>query len=375
MSCIIFPGLHFAIENAGRVPYPPLIMKGIQLIESPVARVSGAAPFNFRPFSGQTPLSRSCISNARTQLAGQVIGGLKIGLTDVLAANPVLLLQAAGGPVIVDGHLRMTEAHRAGVSSLPAFLLPENTARDLVIFHTLSGRAAGLSDVERLIAVQKTGRYARYGFSAPDGGGTGAVQEHLISLYSHLFSRELTVEYLERALGVLEFPADELALLHVLDVPLDQLASLLDLNARERRGLLLLRGRIPMTASESRKLVRLFLSVRGPASQRRFDMQRWVAEKISSYDSRTRGKDLLAEFRTHSHPTLSKREDEIDTTIRSLRFPPSITLRPPENLEGDVFSCYFKFSSVKDIEDHLRRIRNAIDEGTVEKLIGDLNGD
>jgi hypothetical protein len=291
----------------------------------------------------------------------------------VLATNPLLLLETKGGPVVVDGHLRMAAAHAAGVTGVPAFLLPEHTASDVVLFQALSGRAGGLSDVEKLIAVRKTALYAQYGFADPDGDTAVTVPDNLISVYSQFLSREVTRAYLEQLLRILDFPSDELALLHVLDTPLDHLTSLLDLSADERRGLLLLRTRIPITASETRKLVRLFLALRGPGSQSRFDFKHWYAAKISSYDSHTRGKDLLAELRSITHPNLTRREDAVETSIQSLRFPPSMRLSPPENLEGDSFSCYFRFSSVEEIEDHVRRIRRAIDEGTIGSLLEHLN--
>jgi hypothetical protein len=96
-------------------------------------------------------------------------------------------------------------------------------------------------------------------------------------------------------------------------------------------------------------------------------------DKISRYDADTRGKDLYAELRALSHPTLTRRQEAIGSATRSLRFPPSITLRPPDNLEGDAFSCNITFSSVEELENQLKSIQRAIDRGTIEELLGNLN--
>lgn len=341
-------------------------MRGIQLTEFPVASVAAAAPFDFRPFRAQTPLSRS--------LRPASIEDQSEERTPAPIRPLVLLRTRDTNPVVVDGYRRLREARAAGESNMPALLLPSNTPRQTVLYHALFGRSGGFSGMERVYAVYKSAVYARDGLT-PGAGGAPAVGDDLLPVYSRFFSREVSRTFLLLLMETLKFPRDEQALLHALGTPADQLVALLELDAGERRGLLLLRSRIPFTASGTRKLIRAFILLRGIRSLRRFDLERWVFEKASSYNSRLRDKDLLEELRTISHPALARREKSITDAIRSLRLPPALTLRPPENLEGDAFSCYFSFSSVDEIEDVLGKLGSGIKDGSIKKLLEELNGD
>ena len=125
-------------------------MKGITLTEFAVSDVSSAAPFDFRPFSAQTPVARSVCPDAEG-------GRKKRGREPV---RPVVLLEGGAlRTVVVDGYRRLRDARRSGVSKLPALILPPNTPKESVINQALFGRRGGFSGVERITAVYKTGSF------------------------------------------------------------------------------------------------------------------------------------------------------------------------------------------------------------------------
>lgn len=346
--------------------------RGIQLIEFPVVGFTDSAPFFFRPFQPQNPLFR----RKRSFWEAGENSGTRVATYSV--SRPVVLLQTGGEPVIVDGHRRMDAARRAGAPAVSALLLPAKIDRVSVVSFALDDGAENLSGVERLVAVRKTARYVRFGIrdEAPvaPADESPEVAERLLPLYSRLFSRQVDREYLRRVDSVLSFPYEELALLHALEVPVERLAPFLDLTADERKGLLLLLSRFHATASETRSLIRLILELRGPSSRPgRVDVPRWFAEKACFYTPESRAKQLVVELKAILSPTLTRRREAIEETIRALGLEPSVVLRPPENLEGDAFSCYFKFSSVEEIKNHLRTLRRAIDDGTIETLLRELN--
>jgi hypothetical protein len=91
---------------------------------------------NYGPFDVDlTPqimwsISRATLDEARLR-----------SLTPAELARPVLVVRHASHDRIIDGHHRLTRLHRDGAPMFPAFIVPEQDARQFV--HRASGGAAG----------------------------------------------------------------------------------------------------------------------------------------------------------------------------------------------------------------------------------------
>jgi len=81
------------------------------------------------------------------------------------------------------------------------------------------------------------------------------------------------------------------------------------------------------------------------------------------------GADPLDALRSRSHPELLRRERDVTDAVAAIGLPESARIQPPENLEGDSVSCYFRFSSVKELDTHLRKLRRAVDDGAIARLL------
>ena len=57
-----------------------------------------------------------------------------------------------------------------------------------------------------------------------------------------------------------------------------------------------------------------------------------------------------------------------------MKLPTGLRITAPENLEGDSFSCYFRFSHLEEYEQYLNVLTAAANEGIVAALIEALNG-
>jgi hypothetical protein len=283
----------------------------------------------------------------------------------------VLLCRAGDRDVVVEGHTRLRQAIRDGEAHVDAVVLPGNASVESIVLHCLlSHPARELSSVEKIVALYKTAHVLEHGMGPVPMSPRSAVtiRDDMASVYKSVFKTTNSGESLERLLCVLEFDDEELALLNVLNPPLGLLRALVELDRSERRLYLLLHARAHFTTSQSRKLKQMLLAARGAVLDPGFQ-----DTMVASAASGATGDALLRNIRLETHPLLSARVGTMNDHLRSLKLPPAIALKAPENLEGSNFSCYFRFSSAEELTAHLARLEGAVKDGRIEELIRHLN--
>jgi hypothetical protein len=289
-------------------------------------------------------------------------------------ARPVSLLETDGGHVVVDGHDRMYDAVRLGLESVPALVYTSNTSKKTILSLSIGGNRDTFSGVEKVIALYKMGLFATDG--APSGGipvaspPRGDIPEWIVPFCHSLIGRPVSIRYVNRVLRVLTFPAVELRVLHQLAFTVDSLAPLLDLDPLERDGYLRIRRLCPFTAAEGRELVRLLILSRGRSA---FELAPWI-DGVESDDTAMGGSAIIRSLKRRIHPTLTGRQRAIEESIKMMKLPHRVRLSPPENLEGDSFSCYVRFSRIEELQHYVDVLQKTITDGTAGRIV-DLLGD
>ena len=73
-------------------------------------------------------------------------------------------------------------------------------------------------------------------------------------------------------------------------------------------------------------------------------------------------------------PDLTTRLDQLAAALKRIGLPPGAKISAPENLEGDSFSCYFRFSRVGDLEQIIEILERRIEDGSIGEVVDLLNG-
>jgi hypothetical protein len=169
---------------------------------------------------------------------------------------------------------------------------------------------------------------------------------------------------------VLTFSAEELRAFHDFSFTLESLLPLLDLEPPEREVFLRLRRLATVTTSEGREIVRLLLLSRGRSA---FDLEQWIdrleSENSENDERPVKGSMIIRSLKQQIYPTLSRRQREIDETIEKMKLPNRVRVSPPENLEGDSYSCYVKFSQASELQRYIDVLQKAVRNGSVGRIL------
>ncbi len=185
----------------------------------------------------------------------------------------------------------------------------------------------------------------------------------------HLFNQRAgsnwSLSYAQRLLAILGLPEHLLMCAHSLHLTAEQLGGLLDLNNDEREAVLALRTREKYSAGEARELMRSLLFCRG----RNFNPREWARAAVGEG-----GKSAAtARLQAVARPGYEQQRSQMDSAISALAWPSSMRLQPPENLEGDTVSCYFRFSSDREFKDCLDKLHDSYQSGGIRALLETLN--
>ena len=331
-------------------------------------------PFDFRIGRGSTDLANL----ERADDAGQHT-----------PLSPPALLDTNTGRIVIHGHRQIDAAVSNGLESIPALVYPRDTSTQTVVALALeqcetrgSGgpgttdetRDGTLSGIEKIFAIYKTSLYAADGLNAVSEplqfDKPVTPPDWIVPLYAaSLLGRRVSSAYLAKICRALAFPESEILALERFRFSIDQIASLLVLSARERAVLLELRSAVVFTAAETRQLVRLFVLSRGRA---KFSIDTWAA---AAQEKHTKGSAIIGAIEEEIHPTLTSRRRRIETALREMRLPNRVRITPPENLEGDSFSCYFRFSRIEEFDGYVKLLGRVVQDGDAGRLLDLLNDD
>jgi hypothetical protein len=159
-------------------------------------------------------------------------------------------------------------------------------------------------------------------------------------------------------------------MLHSLRLPINQCIPLLDLNGFERLWLLKQKESLLMSAAEMRKIAQLLIFAKARPG---FSLDRFAADPEGTRARPIDGASLIGFLKREIYPELCARERTIAAYLKSMEFPAAITIRPPENLEGNSFSCYFTFSSSLEFRRYINLLQWAGGDGKIKAILDELN--
>ncbi len=350
-------------------------MQHIELTYLKPFRVLPGSVFDYRIPSASETLARTHPPADRVDEAPDDSGLLDGGALGAgVRARPVSLLETNGGHVVIDGHRRMNGAARLDLESIPALIYPDNTPRETLVSLSVEGKGNMLTGVEKIIALYKTTLFA----TGNEGDGDIPVAspplievpDWISPFHRVLVGRPVSTDFVMRLLRVLTFPATELRSLHDFALTVESLVPLLDLEPFERAGFLTLRRLSPLTTAEGRELIRLLILARGRSA---FELEPWIdgltAETSEHEGKSCKGSTIIRSLKHRIHPTLTRRQQEIGETIETMRLSNRLRISPPENLEGDSFSCYVRFSRVEELQRYIDVLQKAVTDGSVGRIL------
>jgi hypothetical protein len=304
------------------------------------------APFNCRRFAPGSPLRPLSVRDVVPLIDAAPI---------IMAEHPA---ESNAGLVLLDGHRRMAEAAFAGTAHVNVLILPESTSAAERIRIALAGRQH-TTGVEKLLTVHTVTQYL--------GGQSQKTNHDSNQILEQFMGRSINTRYLATLDRLASMRQDELAALHYLGLPFERLHLFSDCLDEERNAVLLLLSRFAFTSSEVKQTLRSLRMLRG----RRDFKPSMLLAAIDQHDS---SGSVLAAIRDMTHPTLTRREATLRDQIKAIAMPSAARLQAPEHLEGNEISCYFRFSSVQELDDYVNRLRRAIDSGQMAELLEELNG-
>ncbi|UCG53152.1 MAG: hypothetical protein JSW58_06260 [Candidatus Latescibacterota bacterium] len=344
-------------------------MESLDLIYVKPFPIPLGSPFDFRISNASGPLAK-LVSIEKPPSHPDSESFVSDALVQALTTDPVRILATSAQRVLIDGHRRMSEAVSRDLEAIPAVVYPRSTSRETVIQLSLKGKATVLSGVEKIIALYKTTVFANDDTPRIDIPCERPVAleppDCILPAYSDLFGRNVSKTYLLGLFEVLSFPAEDLHSIHDLSLTVEQTASLLDLTSPERRAALHLGKEARFTASEFGQLARLLLLAR---SRSGFDLDAWVNRECQSDRERRGGSQIVGSLAREIHPELHAAVERVDRKIRQMRLPNRLRIVAPENLEGGSFSCYFKFSTLEELRNHVEKLEETIDTGSAEQIL------
>ena len=289
--------------------------------------------------------------------------------TGIPAALPAFL-HAPDTPIVVHGHRQIDAAAHAGRESIPGLLYPDSTPAKTVIALSLEhGAGHHLTGIEKILAIYKTSLFGVGGLDAVRAGGPVSVPEWILPLHEILVGRRVSRDYAERMCKALSFPTPERRALVRLGFSIDQIAPLLTLNPDERAVVIQICETSAFTTAQVRQLVKLVVLSRGRSG---FDLGGWRALAEKEF---TDGAGVVRWLEKSIHPQLTARRRQIEEAIAGMRLPTRVRITPPENLEGESFSCYFRFSRLAELENYVKLFERVLESGQASRLLDLLNGD
>jgi hypothetical protein len=340
--------------------------------------VATTAPFLFRLSLDENDGRRTPSRVSAETAAGAAAppGPAFLSPASLRVIKPLLLQEMDDELIILDGHRRMHVAYGAGLDRIPALIYPKTApARaicDLVLSSALE--SSGASGVEKVLAAFKISRFMAHGpfrgtlpVAADD---IPRVPPELVPPFGSIFGRTVSEHWLLRAFRILTAGLPELRAMHSLRLPVDHCVPLLDLDGSERTWLVHQKETTAMSAAEMRSIARLLIFARAKPG---FSLDRLSTGREDALPGSIDGASLIGLLRREIYPELCARERAIASCVKSMDLPPGISIRPPENLEGNSFSCYFTFSSSLEFRRYMNVLRWAGGDGKITAMLKELN--
>jgi hypothetical protein len=216
-----------------------------------------------------------------------------------------------------------------------------------------SGRP--LSDLELIHLSKKAARFTGDGWreSIPD--------------LSRVFGRKISTEFLQRRLWkLLDHDEETLESLHRGRVSTGDLLLLSEQATVDAALAVRLLSAEEFNRREQKEAVYLMLRLAdsGAHSWRRF---------ADAY--RPDRQPLLEALRAACNPSLADDLGRIEEIVRDMHLPPGAAIRPPENLEGGSYRLTVPIRDEADFSTTLRKLRDALREGTIGRLLKILRGE
>lgn len=330
----------------------------LELVYLAPARISRAGAFDFRACS----LTQGSPEPGPVDAPEPAAYGIQ--------TEPPRLLGVGENAVIIRGHRNIELAQRNGLNAIPVLVHPPDTPGPAVIEIALSGAADVRSGIENIIALVKIIAFANgntreieFPLAAPLDG---RIPRWVYPPLERLLGRKLSSRFVTRLSEPLTWPVDDLLRLHALSFSYEQIASLVDLTTPERRVVLRIREAVPLTTGELKNLTRLLVLARG---RKHFDLTAWLDGELGGRTARPNASSMLKSLSGAIHPRRAAAEASIVEMIGRMGFSNRLRITPPENLEGDSFSCYFRFSDHRELHDHVEKLDGVLKNGSARRMI------
>ncbi|MEJ2720802.1 MAG: hypothetical protein P8181_06625 [bacterium] len=332
-------------------------MNRLELVYLPPAGIQRAGTFDFRART----LASGSPDPAPVDAAGSE--------THAVHIQPPRLLGAGEDAVVIRGHRNIELALRSGLKSIPVLVHPSDTPAPTVIEIALSGAAGKVSGIEHIIALVKIIAFANgdtreieFPLPAPLDG---RIPRRACPPLERFLGRKLSPRFVTRLSEALTWPVDDLRRLHTLSFSYAQIASLVDLTDPERRCVLRIREAAPLTTGELRNLTRLLVLARG---RKHFDLAAWLDGELGGRGAHVPAAGVLKSLAGAIHPRLAAAEASLAGMIHRMGLSNRMRITPPENLEGDSFSCYFRFSDHRELRDHVAKLDRIVKDGSAKRM-------
>lgn len=268
------------------------------------------------------------------------------GLIDL----PILYGKA---PIVVCGHRRLAAAVQAGLEKVDAFIVAEAAAtRDEIASLWLEEvrYGAALSDLEKITLTVKCRGFLAERFETSLDRLEAAV------------GKALSSDYLEATRRLLVLSEDILDSLHEGRL---STGDLLSLGADDLETAARILAESGLGRKEQREAVRIMLRLQ--------DMGRETWESFVK-NHEMRGGELIQDLTAAAYPSLDRDLGRIGEIVREMKLPPGAAVRPPEHLEGGGYSLRARIRDEGALEELLRKLHRALDDGKIEQLLDILKG-
>lgn len=286
--------------------------------------------------------------------------------------NPPLVLRGDGmDDLIVLGHRRMAAAWTCGLKKVEALIVetggesssitpdeqiaglsPANRAPILSVWLEDAGSGRPLNDFEKLKIAGTVVALADESL------------EEMVPSLSALFRRRLSTDFIRRASGIVSLGLPAKAALASGTISIGDLLQLHENPLIDTAAAVELLATQDSSRGENREAVRLMLYLADQGEKAWKDF-------VSSFDG---GSQLTEALRKKCFPRMDQDTAEIDRLIRMIALPTEATLQPPPNLEGGSYALKIRVRKEKSLHDVLLKVLNAVEDGTIGKLLDILGG-
>ncbi len=305
--------------------------------------------------------------DAEDRLTDFSLDGCSEKLTDSVKAigirHPISVRPSGNRYAIVSGHKRFQAAPRAGLTSVPAFIIPEiNDASRLVINLRENFGQRNYSDVERGITLHKI-------------KCAGVSNATVIKEYMPLLQLERSKKIFADLSSVATLSCKLKKLLHHGGVPLKTFSTLYKWNEASRAAAENLFSIMTAGSNKWRELLELLDEIAAKENT--------TAEIILSHDEI---KKILAtptaprqydEIREHlyrrRYPVLSDLKKRVARALDEMDLDDKTRFKFQETFESNELKLELKFQNEKELSRQVEKIFRALQSGAAEKLLRIFN--